>query len=68
MQFFFLQDKYVYVCEAPSWRLKPSICTLHPSRILYMWSDHHSKGARWYAVAIVVKVIGRTKIHFHLAI
>ena len=36
------------MCETPSWRskLRPLPFTLH--KHLYLWSDHHTKGAQWY--------------------
>ena len=61
-----MQDKYVNACEAPSWRLKLGFCTSRHTKILYLKSDLNDKGARCYAVD--VKVLGKSKIHFHLAI
>ena len=35
------------MCEAPSWKLEPQSLPPIPHKHLYLWSDHHTKGARW---------------------
>ena len=67
MQFFFF---FGLLCKIDMYmrvkRLRLGCCTPCLTKILYLTSDYNDKGARWYAVD--VKVLGKSKIHFHLAI
>ena len=36
------------MCETLSWRIEPRHLLPTPHKYLYLWSDYHIKGARWY--------------------
>ena len=38
----------VYVCETPFWKLEPHIFPPTSHKHSYLWSDHRTKGVRWW--------------------
>ena len=44
------------MCETPSWKLEPRPLPPTPHKHLYLWSDHHIKGAWWLKTSYCFRV------------
>ena len=43
------------MCKIPFWRLESWPLPPIPHKHLYLWSDHHTKGAWWYVTTRRIK-------------